>query len=1033
MQVKFHTGSTNWLFGHLAYWLISYLFISTTTLNAQQYNLRNYSVTEGLAQSQVFTMVEDHQGFIWMGTRGGGLSKFDGLEFKNYSSKDGLLNDYIYDIKIDKRRNLWIATNAGVSKFDGKKFTNFKIGNEDANTAVYEMTFDKDSILWCATSKGLYRIKNNKLSCFSCENNIQFNVLSTVLIDHANTLWAGDDNGLNKIIFTNNERTKGKIKTFAQMEGLKNIHVRALYERKNKEILVATYGGGLFIFDGIKCRSFSDKLVLRDRIIHKVIEDRNGEVWMATQDNGIARWKPNDSSLVYITKNEGLCNDHTSSILQDSWGNLWFGSSGGGVSRFSGQMFMHYNEASGVAGNYTFAVRVATIHDSSMWVSTMAKGIIKLKNGVSVHYNEDSGFVNEKVKCIYEDRKGNIWFGTEGKGLWSKDTSGFFQISTREGLSGNWVKDLAEDSRSRIWIATAGGGLSLLDFNSKNSYKAERIKDENIPDRINCLLRDGNKIWFGADLNQGCGLLYPPLEGAGEGQKELNVLSFPELKGNTIRAIRKSKEFIWMATAGKGILRLKYSEGKLSFKYFGTKQGLTSNNIYLLETDAEGNLWAGSENGIDRIFLNKKGEIAAVKHYGKNEGFLGVETSQNAASKGINGELWFGTISGLTKFNPNSVQKNNSAPKLILSQMSLLYKPLAETAYKEFLDEFGLPDKEIEFIYSDNHLSFDFIGINHTNPERVLYQWKLEGFDEEWSPLTNKSDATYPNIEPGKYTFKVRACNEDGVCNENPLTVSFTVLPPYWQTVWFRVSIVAGSLLFISVIILFFVLRSRRRNKELREKLLMEKNLLQLEQKALRLQMNPHFIFHALNSIQGLIVQKDEKTARNYLSKFSKLMRSILENSREQSITLETEIATLKNYLELEKFTRGDSFDFEIHCDENIDQNDILLPPMLLQPFVENAIIHGFNGLDRRGKLNLQFQISNFKLVCIITDNGVGRIKASEQKMQMESEHKSTALKVTQERLDMLNSGEKSLFITDLKDENGNAAGTEIRILIGVN
>ncbi|MEY4573737.1 MAG: hypothetical protein RLZ10_3043, partial [Bacteroidota bacterium] len=718
-------------------------------------------------------------------------------------------------------------------------------------------------------------------------------------------------------------------------------------------------------------------------------------------------------------------------LLQDSWGNLWFGSSGGGVSRFSGQMFMHYNETSGVKGNYVFAVKMA--RDSSLWIGTMAKGVIHLKDGISKHYNLDSGFINEKIKCIYEDRKGRIWLGTEGKGLWTKDTAGFFQLSTKEGLSSNWIKSIVEDNLGILWIGTAGGGLSSLDFNSRGSYHVERIRNALVPERINCLLKDGNKIWYGADLGQGAGFFYPPLEGAGGGEEQNNFIPIKELKNTTIRAIRKSKGFMWMATGGKGVLRISFKDEKFSLKYFNDKNGLTSNNIYLLEVDKEGNLWAGSENGIDKLILSKNGELQSLKHYGRNEGFIGIETAQNAACEGVNGELWFGTISGLTKFNPNSVQKNNRAPKLLLSQMSLFYEALEKTRFATFLDKYGIPSSKIEFEYSENHLSFDFIGINHTNPERVMYQWKLEGFENEWSPLTTKSDATYPNIAPGNYVFMVKSCNEDGVCNEHALEIPFTILPPYWQTLWFRLTIITGSIIIITLVILFFVLRSRRRNKDLREKLLMEKNLLQLEQKALRLQMNPHFIFHALNSIQGLIVQKDEKTARNYLSKFSKLMRSILENSREQSITLETEIATLKNYLELEKFTRGDTFDFEVNCDSDIDQNDILLPPMLLQPFVENAIIHGFNGLDRRGRLNVKFQMKNGKLLCVVKDNGVGREKATNVKMQQESEHKSTALKVTQERLDMLNAGEKSLFIIDIKDDNGNPAGTEIQILIGLN
>lgn len=1001
---------------------------------SQQYNLHNYSVDDGLAQSQVFAITEDARGYIWMGTRGGGISRFDGLQFKNYSTKDGLLNDYIYDLKTDKKGNLWIATNSGVSKFDGKKFENFRLGNDSTNIAVLEMAFDKDSILWLVASNGLYRIRNNKVSCFSCENNINFYIPSTILIDHTNTMWVGDDKGLNKVIITNNERTQGKIQTFSQPEGIKNIHVRSLTETSKGKILVGTYGGGLFIFDGIKGKSLSDLFVQKDRIIHKVMEDKNGEVWMATQDNGICRWKVNDSTLTYITKTEGLCNNHTSALFQDSWGNIWFGSSGGGVSRFSGQMFMHYNESAGVKENYVFSVIMA--RDSSLWMGTAAKGVIHLKNGVSSHYNLDSGFIDEKVKCIYEDRSGRIWFGTEGKGIWTKrDSSGFLQLTTRDGLSGNWIKSMAEDNFGYIWVAVAGGGLSRMYHDIRMGERIHKIVDPTIPDRVNCLFADNEKIWFGADLGKGAGIILP--HGANE---ETDFVSIKNLKNVTIRAIRKSKGFIWMATAGKGVLRVKLIETpdkkieniKFELKYFSTNEGLTSNNIYLLEVDNEGNLWAGSENGMMKLTLDDKGDIIKKKHYGNNEGFIGIETSQNASCRGVNGELWFGTISGLTRYNPNSVQKNNKEPKLLILQMSLFYEPLENTRFTEWLDKYGLPNRNIEFNYNENHLTFDFIGINHSNPTRVTYQYKLEGFENDYSPLSEKSDATYPNIAPGNYIFKVRACNEDGVCNENALEIPFTVLPPYWQTTGFKLLIGGSILLLIALIILFFVLRSRRKQKEFREKVILEKNLIQLEQKALRLQMNPHFIFHALNSINGLIAQKDEKTARSYLTKFSKLMRSILENSREVSITLETEVATLKNYLELEKFTRGDTFDFEINCDDEIDQSDILIPPMLLQPFVENAIIHGLNSLDRRGKITIEFKLENEKLHVTIHDNGVGREKATAIKMQVESAHKSTALKVTQERLDLLNNGEKSFWIVDLKDEKGNPAGTEVNILLGV-
>ena len=211
----------------------------------------------------------------------------------------------------------------------------------------------------------------------------------------------------------------------------------------------------------------------------------------------------------------------------------------------------------------------------------------------------------------------------------------------------------------------------------------------------------------------------------------------------------------------------------------------------------------------------------------------------------------------------------------------------------------------------------------------------------------------------------------------------------------------------------------------------MEKHLLSLEQKALQLQMNPHFIFNALNSIQSLISQKDEKKARYQLAKFSKLMRSILENSRSQVITLEDEIQTLQDYLAIEKSSRGNTFDFKVTTLLEVDTEELMIPPMILQPFVENAIIHGVAHLTENGKIDIHFLQKNKILECSIQDNGIGREAAKEIKSQIEHQHKSAALEVTQERLDILNKdmrGLKSLEITDLKNKNGDASGTKVLV-----
>jgi LytS/YehU family sensor histidine kinase len=322
--------------------------------------------------------------------------------------------------------------------------------------------------------------------------------------------------------------------------------------------------------------------------------------------------------------------------------------------------------------------------------------------------------------------------------------------------------------------------------------------------------------------------------------------------------------------------------------------------------------------------------------------------------------------------------------------------------------------------------------LNFSNPEKVLYQWKLEGSEKDWSPSRNQRTVTYSNLPPGDYTFLLKACNEDLVWTEVPEKISFKILRPYWQQWWF----ISLFVIFTGGI-LFFAYKRRvkiisQKAEEARHKLELEKNMIELEQKALRLQMNPHFIFNALNSIQSQINAENEQTARYYLAKFAKLMRKILDNSREQVITLEDEIDTLDNYLLIEKFAGGDKFDYEIKVNPDIEKDYIKIPPMLLQPFAENAIKHGFKNIEKRGHLEISFEEKDGYIECSLVDNGIGREKANELQQKSESFHKSTALLVTQERLDLITKIEniKLIEIIDLVSENGEAIGTKVIIRI---
>jgi two-component sensor histidine kinase len=380
--------------------------------------------------------------------------------------------------------------------------------------------------------------------------------------------------------------------------------------------------------------------------------------------------------------------------------------------------------------------------------------------------------------------------------------------------------------------------------------------------------------------------------------------------------------------------------------------------------------------------------------------------------------------------------KNTHPPVLSINDVRLFYESLSQTRYRDATGDWNTV-QSLHLPYNQNHLSFDFFAINFSNPEAVRYQWKLAGFDREWSPPSSEHSIVYSNINPGSYVFMVKSCNEDGVWNNQPERIYIYIAAPFWQRWWF-----IALELFVSGILVFFLFRwqinrIRSKAKELQRRLKMEKELVELEQKTLRLQMNPHFIFNALNSIQSQIGTGKEQEARYYLAKFSRLMRQILDNSRNTTISLEEEIRTLENYLLIEQFCNGNRFDYAIETHPSLETDFIRLPPMLLQPFVENAIKHGFrfNDPEKRGSILITFREHGNMLECSVTDNGIGRKQSAElNKNSKETYHQSTALLVTQERLNLMNGdqSEATLEILDLTDEKGHTTGTKVVIRLPV-
>ena len=754
--------------------------------------------------------------------------------------------------------------------------------------------------------------------------------------------------------------------------------------------------------------------------IFSVLKDHNGRVWFGTA-NGVSMF--DGTSFHNFYNNNGLPVNVVMCMNEDSSHDIWFGTSGGGVSRLDNTRFVHFTESDKM-GRQVYSLIQAL--NGKMLFATSEGGLTLFDGHNFSLLKGTSDFTSSKVRALYYDSDSNLWIGTQNDGLFKFNSYGFHHITMADSLISNSINGIAMDTARNIWFSSPDSGICVL--TKDNTFAYFTAKNGLLSNTIYALASDENgSVWIGTDkgLNRisifGTKTLYP----------EIAKYTREEgLSNNSVRSVAiDNMGNVFVGTAGGGINILKDN----NFISIDRKNGLTSNNIYTLLFDNGNNLWVGTEQGVDRITFGDNFKVTELRHFGKNEGFSGIEVYRNSCFKDKDGRLWFGTVNGATVYNPNEDVPYEIAPKTHITGIKLFFDNIENTKYADSVSSWYPIPEALVLPYNQNSLTFDFVGIYQRNPEAVLYKWKLEGLNNDWSPVLRQHEVTYSNLSPGNYTFLVLSGNEYNVWNKEPARFTFTILPPIWERWWFML---LSGMLIVGLIAYFFhsrVKKIKEKNRIEKEKLEMKMSIIELEQEASRLQMNPHFIFNSLNSIQGFISANDATQAKRYLTKFARLMRLILENAREKFVPLQNEIEMLDNYMDLERLCKNSKFEFSIMVHPDIDTGMTEIPPMMIQPFVENAIIHGLKNKEGQGKLNITFSLQDSMLICEVTDDGIGRKKAMEIKAKTNAKHKSTGILVTQKRLEQLQkiAGMYAGFeITDLYDDQKNSTGTKVTISI---
>lgn len=464
-----------------------------------------------------------------------------------------------------------------------------------------------------------------------------------------------------------------------------------------------------------------------------------------------------------------------------------------------------------------------------------------------------------------------------------------------------------------------------------------------------------------------------------------------------------------IATKGSGVLI--YDESRVY--QINEQKGLCGDNVYKICTDGN-TVWAATNKGLSKInFSQNEPKQYTIINYTTFDGLASNEI--NDVLK-FDDKIWLATNKGLTFFNPNQSTKTSVSIPLYINKVLVN-------------DTEQAVDNSYRLEHNQNNLKIGFIGLGYRNAGKLKYRYKMLGIDSDWN-YTESREIQFTTLPANEYTFVLSVLNPDGTWSKNEVQIQFVILAPFWQKWWFF----AFCTILVFLIVVFIIrYRVNKAHREEEKNLSLYKVLMGLKLKALRAQMNPHFTFNVMNSIQHFILNKDEESAIRYLSKFSKLIRAILNNSEKNTITVSEELKVLELYLDLEAMRFEQRFDYEIVVDKKIDREAVEIPSMLIQPYVENAVKHGILPLSQKGKIKIELVQIEKVIKCVIIDNGVGRVKAGETKES--DEHKSFGTNITQERLAVINelyNSKLSETITDLYDEQGNAIGTRVEIFIPI-
>jgi ligand-binding sensor domain-containing protein/signal transduction histidine kinase len=752
--------------------------LSPVLLNAQKFHFQNYNVQQGLIQSQVSAVTQDHYDNLWFCTLGG-VSRFDGKVFTNYSETDGLISNYANSIMADHDSNIWIGTEYGVSKFNGKVFKNLLFSDSMGGNMVKSILEDARQRIWVMAGNKLYRVEQNEKTTRYPVTGLH-EKLTAIQIDKQGLLWAVV---LNKGIFRLESEGWKKVIPLTEFDE-NGVFQKIVFDAADSSrMFLLSFNEVFSVHRGVISSLFKAQNTEK---FTNIFQDKSNNLWL-TSTKGLFQYT--DSGLITFDPSNGYAGRRTSAIFQDREENIWFGTNGTGVFRYSAQQFLIFDQ---FTAERNFNVMPMLENNNRIYIGT--------GDGLYIYEGKDMTRVkglpenaaDQNILELFNAEKNGVYILT-GDGLFLKNNDDRITKVNLGALKG-CIYSAIPDDRGGFWVNSCWGF-----FNVSSIGITTQVLDSYSPRSLKI-----SKDTMLVSTDKGLFLIGNDFKYRRINDSLLNKANY--------MAIATLGKFYLLATSNKGFILYNSTTGK--YRQFTAKDGLNADFIYSVVTDNRNQIWLGTGRGVNRIVFDTSTQAIQISNLSTPGDISSAECNQGAALYDSRNNLWFGTVSGLFKFLPDSDNKRNYLPPVLLQEVQVFSRSIPSDRSDGLLNSWYNIPKNLSLHHDENHLTFSFRCPSYQHSEAIQYQYQLEGMEKTYSALSSNHFVVYPALPPGHYTFRARAFLQGiGFSKEN-VEFPFEIKAAFYQTIYFKFLIVGFAL---SMILWIQWIRMRMRVKQMNE------------------------------------------------------------------------------------------------------------------------------------------------------------------------------------------------------------------------